>query len=222
MLSHMLRVPLASGGGYPDIASSVKTQSASSASTLVVTMPSGIVAGNLLVVILTLAGTTASGWTGPAGWTSLAGAQGHSIFYRIATGSETSTYTFTAPATAVLLASALRITGNHASAAPEIQVTSSSTGTTAADPPSLTPSWGSATTLWLTVLSCGTAYVFLGFSSYPANYTFQQTAVDGGFSGACHFFAGRKLTATSDNPGAFASSGSSGRYLVATIAIRPA
>lgn len=223
MLSHGLRRVQRSAGGFPEIASSAQTTSGgSSASSIAVTMPSGIAAGDLLIVVLSH-GTSLVTWGTPGGWTALAFGQSNAIFYRIATGSESSTYTFTPSVAGILTASAWRITGSHASAAPEVQSTNSSTSTKNADPPSLTPSWGSAKNLWITVFGVVNNPLSLSFTSYPAGYSLNNTAVSSGTSlSGCHFIAARKLEATTEDPGTYATGGNSGRYLVATIAIRPA
>lgn len=67
----------------------------SGVNTLAVNMPASIVAGNLLLVFLRFSGTTAP--TAPAGWTMKASDTTHkvAVAYRIATGSEAASYTFT-------------------------------------------------------------------------------------------------------------------------------
>lgn len=63
-----------------------------------VNMPSGLVVGNLLVVLLRHS-TVSSATTGPAGWTALAGlntSNNTALWYRRVDGTETASYTFSA------------------------------------------------------------------------------------------------------------------------------
>lgn len=82
----------------------VSSASAVGVSTAVVSAPTGIVSGNLLVAVLYVTNTSAPTWSGPSGWTQLvdhhpASAAGESAIYlKTATGSEPSTYSFSSGA----------------------------------------------------------------------------------------------------------------------------
>lgn len=90
----------------------------SATSSPVATMPSGIASGNLLLTQLNFEGGSGESITPPSGWTLYNrvnnGASGHfiAIFYRVADGSESSTYTYTLGSSRVGSIQTLRITGH--------------------------------------------------------------------------------------------------------------
>lgn len=112
----------------------------------------------------------------------------------------------------------LRITGSHATQAMAASANAQATSA-APDPASLTPSWGSAKTLW--IAACGydsnpTVTV------YPTNYTSNQSnAFADNANGAGIGYATRELEAASENPGAFTLSFSD-QWSAVTLAVRPA
>lgn len=113
------------------IVESVASTQASSASTLTITKPSGVVSGDLLVAFVS--GTNAEGFgtvpafSGPSGWTqraefssSFTSGVGEtlSLWTKVASGSEPSNYTWTntgTPASIHLAGGIARISGQHAS-----------------------------------------------------------------------------------------------------------
>lgn len=93
-------VPVYAGPVQPVSASGLASNSA--ITSYVVTAPASIVSGNLLLAFAFYGATSAAyTWSAPSGWSSLASnypgtdAGGTAIFYKYATGSEPSTYTFT-------------------------------------------------------------------------------------------------------------------------------
>jgi len=194
--------------------------------------------GNLLIAICcayqTGTGTNAafSGWT--AGWTEFGDIATTTTIaigaaYKFSTGSETGTISVTQAGTitghaAMIL---LSISGNHASAAPEIGGTSSGT-TTTATPNSLTPSWGADDTLWIALCAVGEDSLTGSFTGItadtpPTNYVNQENTIIsadaiGGIQASVAF---RQLNAASEDPGNFANDTSNARWRCATIAVRP-
>lgn len=85
----------------PVIASSAFAYQASGTANLTVSKPSGVVSGDLLVAIMWTARTGASrSWTQPGGWTEAYDSGSSSnmnmaVAYKVAGGSEPSSYTFT-------------------------------------------------------------------------------------------------------------------------------
>jgi hypothetical protein len=190
-----------------------------------VNLPPNIVAGDLLLMFFVINGgptvTPASGWTELA--TSNNG-DTFKIYARIADGSEGATATFTNTGNQRATAVTYRITGARTVSPPtssEIAVSSAVQASTATpDPPSLTPSWGSAENLWIAVtFSTDGGFTF---NSYPTDYTLGQQNVqtDGG-SGNAVSVAARLLTATSEDPGTFGTTTSRNRT-THTVAVRPA
>lgn len=72
----------------------VSAVAASSSASLVIDKPSGVQAGDLLVAIIS--GGAAITWTGDTGWTEELDASRLRVAVKLATGSEGSTFTFTA------------------------------------------------------------------------------------------------------------------------------
>ena len=188
-----------------------------------VTLPSGIASGDLLVMFC----NTVSAWSGgisvPSGWTALytsvfSGESGDKVrcFYKTATGSEGSTVAVATPDWTRMSAVTFRISGWDSGEAPEAGTPAVNSGSTAPNPPSLTPSWGSDKTLWLAVShsSAGSSV------SYPTNYSGGVTAYSG-VDNAYHArtaVAVRELEATSEDPGAF-TLGSSATWVANTVAV---
>ncbi len=198
-----------------------------------VNLPAGIQSGHLLIAIITVEGDntlTVPTLTWPSGWTQLfaasinptgcgGGSNQCSRFearYRIADGSEVSTITVTSDNAERSTHRTLRITGHHATASPEASSVASGVSGQA-DPPSLSPSWGSAETLWLAV--AGSSNHNDGFTICPTNYTNCEISSDAGTSTAVGH---RTLAAASDDPGPFTRNFDSQSWGAATIAIRPA
>jgi hypothetical protein len=148
--------------GTTDVVSTPAVASTSSgkptaAVTVTVTLPTGIVAGNLLILIFgndqTLVGdpTVSGGWTKLASFQNTSGGLGadrFSAYYKTAVGGDTCTVqNFDATSTNVAYV-CYRISGHDSAAAPEIATSTSVPNLPKAsgrqvDPPSIVPSWGS-------------------------------------------------------------------------------
>lgn len=190
-----------------------------------VTLPSSIVSGNLLLLFCGINGTPTV--TDPTGWTvtlSATNTDTWRIYSRIADGSEGATVTVGLSASNRMGCAAYQISGNqNGTSSSEIAISSASNANTAnPDPPSLTPSWGSAANIWIAV--CFSADSNSNLSSYPTNYSTEQvngkngTGAGGGGTGAT--IAARALTATSEDPGTFAWDSAKQRSAY-TLAVRP-
>ena len=182
-------------------------------------IPTGIVAGNLLVAIMGTQQAVTISW--PAGWTEITSAvgatMGVSVAYRFATGSEGSSITCTTSGTCRGVQRAFRILGAHASAPPEA-IMGAEISTANPNPPSLSPSWGLGTnyTLWIAFVNM---YSTSSPSAYPSNYTLWQDhqagSADNGLSTAA-----RQNQVASEDAGTFGFSGAD-NAIAGNIAVRP-
>ena len=207
---------------FPTSTSATATTFATSVTSMAVNMPASIASGDLLIagVGVRNAGT----WTPPSGWTVLneqagGGAVGESgVWYKIANGSEGATQTWTAGTATTAAWHVRKVTSWHGTTPPEY--TSTNGDAVAVNPPSLTPSWGAADTLWIAF--SGSSAQAMTYSAAPTNYgdLASTTASTGGGASNCGS-ATRQLNATSDDPGTFTTS--TNRWWAAfTIAVRPA
>jgi hypothetical protein len=209
------------------IATSATWNTATSESTsFSVTLPSGIASGDLLLMIISVDGST-DGLT-HTGWTELAQSTGNSenllILGRIADGTEGATASFTNSNAENAAANTYRITGNRngltsseiAISAPTVVTSNVTTG----NPPSLTPSWGSAENLWIAVCATSDGAI-TSIVSYPTDYTLGQlTNTNSGANGEAIMTAARLLTASTEDPGVFTWT-TGRRPTTYTIAVRP-
>ena len=118
---------------------------------------------------------------------------------------------------------AYRITGAALSEASWVEADSAYNVHDAPDPPELTPSWGSAENIWLAVGSTRRANNTL---TIPSGYANQVEAVTlDADSDTLHgriASGDRLLTAASEDPAAFGTSGQTNRTFGVTIAVRAA
>jgi len=205
-------------GDFPVIADYVGTSDTTASVPHTVALPTGIVAGDLCLVITTSQG--AISWTFPAGWTEVLDSGGQPNFgvaYRICDGSEGASITVTLSASNSMNALVYRITGAHQVTPPETAVVAPATATSS-NPPALTPAgWNPEKTLWLAA-SSGDGTVTP--TAYPTGYTYHQTTQGGGATGGLAVGALQQLALTQD-PSVFTYAASTIRRAV-TIAIRPA
>lgn len=213
---------------FPTPGTPVATPFSTSVTSMPVTMPTSIVAGDLLIATVEV--RNAGTWTNATGWTDIAtlsqAGGGGSVgklngFYKIAAGTESGTTpTWTASTGTTGEWQVYRITGWHGTTAPE--AVTASGDATAADPPNVTPSWGTDDTLWLAVAGHAAASA-AAFTAAPTNYSnFQNNGTSSGGSAVSLASATRQLNAASENPGTFTAGGSNRFWASATIAIRPA
>lgn len=210
---------------YPVTGSPIITPFASSVTSMPVAMPLNIASGDLLLSFVEV--RNAGTWTPPSGWTSfMSQAGGGAVgkldgFYKIAAGTESGTTpTWTASTTTTGIFQVRRVTNWHGTTPPEAATTSGDA--TAADPPNLTPSWGSAANAWLAIAGHA-AVAANAFSTEPTGYLgFTSNGASSGGSATALATAFIESTGTSQNPGAFGVGGSNRFWAAATVAVRPA
>lgn len=211
---------------FPTPATPVATTFASSVTSMPVTMPATVNSGDLLISLVEV--RNAGTWTKPTGWSDMAtlsqaggGAAGKlNGFYKIAAGTEAGTtpgYTASTGTTGVW--QTIRVTTWDGTTPPE--ALTSSGDATAADPPSLSPSWGSADNLWIAVAGHA-AVSAAAFTAAPSGFTgFQNNGASSGGSAVSVATATLQSTIGTENPGAFTAGGSNRFWAAATIAVKP-
>ncbi len=206
--------PVITGGATPLAVAASNNGSGAAANTHTINLPSGIISGNLLLMLFTTFDGRA--FTPPSGWTTIFSQSNTvtlSAAYKVADGSEGATTTCTTASTGSRSAHVtLRITGYQATPQ-SATATGSSTGP---NPPSLSPSWGTASET-LFIAGFGNRATSAP-SGIPANYADLLSGVNG--SGPVAALATRIATLSSDDPGAFTSESSS--WVAGTIAVRAA
>jgi hypothetical protein len=173
----------------------------------------------MLIIINRLAGGNQQVTT-PSNWSAVPGTitnQLTTAYYKIADGSETS----------VVIAF-----GNSAKCLSTLLVISpasavvGSFNTASADPPSLSPSWGSDDNLWLAVGSLRSTDAVSSYNASPAGFdlvSYTETNDGGADSTAdCQLFiASREEASATVNPGAFGITGTASVPRSGTFAIQP-
>lgn len=210
---------------FPQVATTATNFNAT-ASQPTVTLPASIASGDLLIAVV--ATNLAPAITWPAGWTELANSPQDavsasdrvSVAYRIADGSEGASVAPSFDVSRPWCSYAYRITGAHASQAPEMSA-GVAASTVNPDPDSLDPSgWATEDTLWLACLLFGVGNRTV--DGYPSSYT-DGAAISTATSGGVGFASARRENAvSSEDPGTFTVSGAASSTRAFTVAIRPA
>ncbi len=207
---------------FPVVETTATSLETSGVTNHTVSLPSGIVSGNLLIVNFAVDGNPGVSW--PAGWTEIfevakSSLNALAVAYRKADGTESSTITVTTGASKTSSHTSYRISGaiDPTTQAPEI-----STGATGAstnpDPDNLTPTGGAKDYLWLAVHGHNKD---ANTTAFPTNYTNGVSTQGGGSTGSAIGSAERNLNAASENPATF-TIGAALDWVAATIAIHPA
>lgn len=206
---------------FPAVVGTPTTTAQSTANTVRnIDLPTGITAGERIIIVITTDNAGAVTFTPPTGFSAIAGAASSSTvcngaaFEKIATGSESGTITCTVSTSCTnSMACAYRVSGAHASTVSEAAAT---TGTsTTPNPPSKTPSWGSDDTLWIAAFGKRASSAL---NTYPANYTTDQTSNN--INNIRTAMATRQVAASSEDPGSYGIASSVGWHAI-TIAVRP-
>lgn len=187
-------------------------------------MPASIASGDLLIASV---GVRNPGtWTLPAGggWNVLeekagGGTVGETgVWYKIATGSEGSTQTWTAGTATTGAWHVRKITGWHGTTPPERVAVNGDAASV--NPPNLAPSWGADDTLWIAL--AGSSANTMTFSAAPSSFTSLTSTTASSGGGASNMgSATYQLNSASLDPGTFTTS--TNRWWAAfTIAVRPA
>ena len=172
------------------------------------TMPAGIQAGDLILVLIARDTQLGTG-TPQAGFANVsaaagggAGAYGSSWLYKVATGTESGTFTV-CTITSDRCGSITHVIRGQ-SALPEEGAWSANASTLSPNAPSLTPSWGVADTLWL----LGAAIDSQGRTlTAPAGYASVVNGPATGMGGLTIASARKTSTAASEDPPAATWSG---------------
>lgn len=191
-----------------------------------VSLPASIGAGDLLVAIFFSDGVETVTWPNEGtDWVQCTeGSDGGtgSVYYRIASGSEGATILVTTGTTERSAHVVYRITGY--TSPPECAAPVGGASGADPNPPTLTPSWGAADTLFIAVCAWDEGTNSTIVDADPANYTntiSQQAGTD--VNGVTLTVSRRELNATSDDPGACDfTTAASPQPLAMTIAIQPA
>jgi hypothetical protein len=174
-----------------------------------VTMPATVNAGDLLIVLIACwSSSSALNWTTPGTWNLIVSAVGSGqmrrlgSFYKIADGTEDgNTVNFVTNQNAFNAWTIYRITGYTGT--PEGNTIATSTAS-APDSSTLSPSWGSKATLWIS--HCGSFdTVQTAQANAPSNYVgfVQDFGNSSSQDRPRHASAHRFLRAASEDPGAF-------------------
>lgn len=189
---------------------------ADSAVARTVTMPSGIVAGDLLLLFITSDGAsitfTVTGWTLLVTGTDAAQVT-HAIYYKVAAGGDTISYNTSASESTCYFCMRVANAGTPEAA------TAASGSSTNADPPSITPS---ASKKWMFIATAGWDSTPLTLTGFPANYgTALSIPAFGANTDSSMGLCIRYLeTGAAENPGTFTSG--TEQWVTNTIAVPPA
>ncbi len=212
------------GGSFPAYLSATGTGFNTAATAHQVAMPATVSAGDLLIV--QFASSAAATVTVPSGWTSIANVNNASIVisrvvYKIAAGTEGGTTvnfvtSFNNKATAIV--HRIQAGTFDAATAPAI---ANMNGTSATpNPPSLSPSWGSADTLWLAAFNARDNFPISAYPYADGNTSQRSDPSNTGTSNAQSASCWTQENASSLDPGTFTRS-QSDSWIAHIIAIKP-
>mgnify|MGYP001578964609 CR=1 FL=1 len=214
---------------FPIVESSVSSDTGTvDGSSHTVSLPSGIVSGDLLVAMFSTDSVFPGGVTvtWPAGWTEFAAQDANDnleqlhVAYRLADGTEGASITVTTSSNQMSCAVVYRISGALVPATQPPEAASISGTSTNPDPPNLTPTGGAKDYLWIAVAGTDNSASVNAFEGYPASYASNQhTDFNNSTGGATIAAATQNLNAASENPGTFTQG--SEQWAAMTIAIHP-
>ncbi|NIQ91673.1 MAG: DUF2341 domain-containing protein, partial [Deltaproteobacteria bacterium] len=212
------------GAAFPTVVGSSNSEQASN-NPPTISLPAGIVAGDLIIVFLAQDETATATWPSP--WVELvdenAGTAANlHVAYLIASGGETTVApTMSADERSQHLA--IRISAASWDGITPPEVSTPLTGASGTpDSGSLTPSWGSEDTLWITTFGMDGPDVRFPVTVWPTNYADNNLSNGtGDLSTAGIALATRNLATATEDPGAFTTTGSDD-WVASTIAVRPA
>jgi hypothetical protein len=203
---------------FPAVQATNTSGHSSNVTSHTVNLPTGINAGDLLIVFFSCDGNETVTWPTVDGWASIfnqTNANTLDIGYKIADGTEGSTITVGTGTTEQSAHISYRITGHDSAQAPE--ASAGATGnSTSPNPDSLAPTGGAKDYLWIAVEGNDQGDAA---SAYPTNYTNGQTNNIGTNNGANVAVARRALNASSEDPGTFTIP--SEEWIACTVAVHP-
>ena len=208
--------------GFPNVESSTLSTTNANTMSHPVALPATVNSGDVLVVAAAWDGSPTITWdNATAGtWTEKVNrANGTScrvvVYSKIADGTEGGkTLSLTSSASEQMVARVFRISGAHG----DVEAADTATSNIPPNPPSLTPSWGEADTLWLAIVAIDTLAHAEGAPSNYGPLTSDSSSASGLATLATAY---RQLTAATEDPGVFTGMGNV-PWAAATIAIRPA
>jgi hypothetical protein len=208
---------------FPQVITVAHSQTTTDQTSHTVTLPSGIGAGDLLLMWLAFNGTSGAVNT-PSGWTPLQAAAANNAngypFYRIADGSEGASVAVTTTTAQELAATVYRIEGHDSTTNPPSIPTSWNSGTTSApDAGNLTPAGGAKDYLWFCAVAADSGFVITATDGSFGNLLTSDSGSNANASAAIST-ARRELNASSLNPGAFTLEGAEG-WLAVCLAVHP-
>lgn len=217
-------LPWAADAAFPVVVSTATSENATDVLSHTVVLPPGRVAGNRIVLFITVdADTTID--VGPSGFTKIA-VQGEGVTAgtvwvyekRNITGAEAGTLTFHTVIAETSVHRAYQISGDDKTVA--AQFSGLAVGNSAApDPPSLTPTWGLDDTLWLLGISFTDDTNVV--SAWPTGYgsTGLESSSVGG-AGSVLGWATRSNTTATENPSVMTVSASANSRIM-LLGIKP-
>jgi len=204
-----------SGGGYPTISS--QSDGKGTAAVVPVSMPAGLVADDLLIVVVNARDQAAAvqpALTPPAGFTQLFytgyGAETRiGAWYRVATGTEDDPSNWTVDRNSFYSFQTIRIDKDSYGGIPVVGVTATGAASNP-DPPNLVSDFGAVETTWIAVAGSN-----LNQASAPAGYS---NLLTDGANSSYIATATANITAASENPGTFGTA--SADWAANTIAVK--
>ncbi len=215
----------------PVVQARTSSEQVAAATSHTVSLPTGIVAGDLLISVFMVDNQPTITW--PAGYTEFATASSFtltgkaSIAYRKADGTEGSTITVTTDTAQVSTAVTYRIRGAEDPAVRAPEATSNTAPLipalpTLADCPSLTPTGGTKNYLWLTVATDhNTIPGVIGLSGLPPGYGNTTYIVNTAVHGWCIAVSERSHRTATEDPGNYSFDTYFSGWIAFTIAIHP-
>lgn len=198
---------------FPVVAGTASSSEDTDTTSHAVTLPTGTVSGDLIVIAFQHSSVNVGSLTVPSGWTVLDTNSQARLITGVATNSDP------VIVTTDVLRRSTHVTFRITNTTNDVEGSLSD-----AAPPLRTPSWGSAKTLWLATV--GTRIGGGNEWTQPADYT---GLVQIGNAGAnttstsyCRVaMAYRELEAASEQPGAWSNAGNTDNVRWGTIAVRP-
>jgi len=197
----------------------------SSDTEITITLPTGIVSGDLIIVSASIDGTPTTTWD--SGYTEIfseiVGSGGTGLtfesYFRRADGTEGATIVLTLSFGQGVKWACYRISGHHTTSDPEATSAEDAVGDANPNPPSHTATWGAEDNLWIALYSWddGTSH-----TSYPTDYDSNQLTeswTDSNGTGIA--IATDEVNASAEDPDT-ATIGASAIWAAATMVIRPA
>lgn len=197
------------GCQYPAILDSLTGSSSITGTSHTVTLPSGIVAGQRIIIVATN-NINATNISFPAGWTEFSADTRISAAYRDCDGLEGSSIVITTNGSADCAWTVIRLQAETFDSTAPVGGTKTTSTSTTPDSGNLITPWGSDKTLWITAFGADDNTPAT-VTSYPTSYDVIQSYVASSSGGADKPYMGlaaRKHLASAEDPGSFTISSS--------------